>query len=472
MVFSSPIFLYLFLPLVFLFNYLFPKRSRNIVLLLSSLFFYFWGEGLLVILMLFSISINYFFGRIIHALSHPVKIKIALYAAVLVNLLLLIYFKYFNFFVGNFELVAGSQLEFDEVRLPIGISFFTFQGISYLIDIYRKESIPQKNIINVGLYISLFPQLIAGPIVRYNTIANQLTNRIGNSKDIIKGFERFIWGLGKKVLIANPLGLIADKVFGLAAHEIPTPIAWLGIICYSLQLYYDFSGYSDMAIGLGRIFGFRFLENFNYPYISKSIREFWRRWHISLSSWFRDYLYIPLGGNKKGKIITLRNLIIVFFLTGLWHGASWNFVLWGLYHGLFLIAERGKFSNLLKKNIIGNVYLILVVIMGWVLFRSESISYAIQYYRSLFGFSSGSNYYPLIYMNYYITFLLFLAILFSAPLKDKIRVAGENFFSNLNHFWISKTIKILYIVLIFLVLISSLMMISSDTYNPFIYFRF
>ncbi len=352
MVFSSITFLFFFLP-VFLMGYLgVGKKGRNLFLLLASLFFYLWGEQLFVLVMLASIVMNYFFGLLLDrvGIQGSRAGKFLLAAALVANLGMLVFFKYANFAVDNLNLLLSwlnmPLMHLHKVHLPIGISFFTFQAMSYLIDLYRQEYKAQKNPLYLGLYISLFPQLIAGPIVRYSDIAEHIKKRTVSLHDFACGAERFVFGLGKKILIANPMGLMADHIFAMQAELLSTGTAWLGITCYTLQIYFDFSGYSDMAIGLGRMFGFHFLENFNYPYISRSIREFWRRWHISLSTWFRDYLYIPLGGNRHGNNRTSLNLLIVFLLCGLWHGASWNFILWGLMYGFFLVAERGIWGRI------------------------------------------------------------------------------------------------------------------------------
>ena len=337
MVFSSAIFLWLFLPITLLVYYLAPRRLKNFFLLLASLTFYSWGEPKYIFLMMLSIVVNYFLGLIIDKLNNQLKCCIFV-VAILFNIGILMVFKYGAFVIENANLVFGSELRIPQIALPIGISFYTFQVLSYIIDLYRGEIKVQKNILNLALYITLFPQLIAGPIVRYIDIEKEIEDRAISICGIKEGIYRFIIGLSKKVLIADRVAVISDEAFALVSP--PCTLAWIGIIAYAIQIYYDFSGYSDMAIGLGKMLGFNFNENFNYPYFSKSIKEFWRRWHISLSTWFRDYVYIPLGGSRCGSIRASFNLIIVFFLTGFWHGASWNFIIWGLYYAFFLILER------------------------------------------------------------------------------------------------------------------------------------
>ena len=354
MVFSSPVFLLVFLPATLFFTLILPRRFQNIMLLIASLFFYAWGGVSFSLIIVSSITINYIVGRQIAKREGKKGAKNALILGLVLNLLLLGIFKYANFIIDNlnvvFDWIHLEPVKMNSIYLPIGISFFTFQAISYIVDVYKKKTPAQKNLIDLALYISLFPQLIAGPIVRYHDIAKQLRNRIPGIKKFASGVERFILGLAKKVLIANTFALVADKIFALEIAEMSTSMAWLGAVAYTFQIYFDFSGYSDMAIGLGRMFGFEILENFNFPYISKSIREFWRRWHISLSNWFRDYLYIPLGGNRKTQGRVFLNLLIVFFLTGFWHGAAWNFVIWGLFHGLFLVIERVGFGVMFTFN--------------------------------------------------------------------------------------------------------------------------
>ena len=385
MVFSTPIFLFLFLPAVLVLNYIIPKKyiaAKNVVLLIASLFFYAWGEPKNVLLMLLSIAVNYVCGLLLGRFdSDEKKRKVVLWASVVFNLGLLFFFKYFSFVTGGL---------FPVIKLPIGISFFTFQIMSYTIDVYRRSVEPQKSLLKLALYISLFPQLIAGPIVRYIDVEKQLTYRECTAEKTARGMIRFSMGLAKKVIVSNTVAAICDGIFG-STNTVPAFTAWVGVICYALQIYFDFSGYSDMAIGMGHMLGFDFLENFNYPYVSCSVQEFWRRWHISLSSWFRDYLYIPLGGNRRGKVRTYINLIIVFACTGLWHGASLSFIVWGLWHGLFLVIERLGFKKVLDKlpKFIGWIYTMLVVLVGWVFFRADTLPAAMKYLGEMFSFSGG-----------------------------------------------------------------------------------
>lgn len=412
MVFASSLFLFLFLPITLIGYFSLRSTSlRNLFLLVMSLIFYAWGEPVYVLLMIVSIIINYTAGLLIHIYHHkqtPLITKgMILTVCIIINLGLLLYFKYANFLINNLntllQLLALPSINYPLVALPIGISFFTFQALSYVIDVYRKETDVQLNPINCALYVSLFPQLIAGPIVRYHDVAQQIVSRTITSHQFSLGIQRFIFGLAKKVILANTLGEVADKIFEIPGPDLTTGLAWLGITCYTLQIYFDFAGYSDMAIGLGRMFGFEFLENFNYPYVSQSIREFWRRWHISLSTWFRDYLYIPLGGNRGSWLQTYFNLWIVFFLCGLWHGASWNFVIWGALHGAYLVVERLGWQNHLNRlwRPLQHGYTLLLVMIGWVFFRADSLGHALQYLASMAGFTQadGLQYYALFYLE-------------------------------------------------------------------------
>jgi alginate O-acetyltransferase complex protein AlgI len=418
-----------------------------------------------------SICVNYVIGILIsHTQKEPSK-NLSTYVlslGVVLNLLVLIYYKYIHFIIENlFLLGVDLNVDVSGVTLPIGVSFFTFQNISYLIDVYRKEVKSQKNLIHLGLYISLFPQLIAGPIVRYIDIFKEIKNRVVTKDIFSEGIIRFIRGLAKKVIIANSSGLIADKIFVIAPEDLSTPVAWLGAICYSLQIYFDFSGYSDMAIGLGKMLGFNFKENFNYPYISTSVQEFWRRWHISLSTWFRDYLYIPLGGNRKGKYRTYFNLLLVFFITGLWHGASWNFVVWGLYHGFFLLIERiAPYKTPQPLIPFKRLYLILVVVIGWVFFRVENLTVGLEYIVKMFSFSKGFDYSPLLYLNNYVYFVLLLGLLFSTPLRKILYIKLYKVVNNEKHR--NYLVYGFYLALFIYTVIE----LAQATYNPFIYFRF
>ena len=469
MLFSSTTFIFLFLPILcalyFILCKFYPKNKyKNYLLLFASIFFYAWGEPRYVIIMLATIIINYIGALCLD--KCPKHKKSILTLTVLLDLGFMVYFKYFNFIVDNLNALFTYDFNMIQVIMPIGISFYTFQAISYLVDVYRGVVKVQKNIAKLTLYICLFPQLIAGPIVQYADVADQIEKRSENFDEIVYGVKRFIVGLSKKVLIANTLGAVADKIFDTPAESFSPVIAWIGAVAYSFQLFYDFSGYSDMAIGLGAIFGFKFLENFNYPYISKSITEFWRRWHISLSSWFKNYLYIPLGGNREGKLRTYFNIFIVFLATGIWHGASWNFIVWGLWHGFFNIFE--KLTDWHKKEgkivaLIQHLYTPLIVIIGWVMFRSENLSYALDYIQNMFGVLKNVN--SLYEISYYIgnieIFTFIMAILCATPLFKNCVDTPKN---KLVHIGLN-----LWMIILFLLSVSS---IAASTYNPFIYFRF
>jgi alginate O-acetyltransferase complex protein AlgI len=481
MVFSSLIFLFLFLPATLTTYFLLGARARNLVLLLASLLFYAWGEGGYVLVMLISIALNFAVGLALSRCPRRRPQQYILAAGIAANLGILIFYKYAGFIVENINVVANALhlplLVLNAVHLPIGISFFTFQAISYIVDVYRKTSDAQKNPLHLGLYIALFPQLIAGPIIRYHDVAQQLLQRQHTTADFANGVERFIIGLGKKVLIANPMGNMADEIFQIAPQYLSASDAWLGAVCYALQIYYDFSGYSDMAIGLGRMFGFHFLENFNFPYISQSLREFWQRWHISLSNWFRDYLYIPLGGNRQGNVNTFRNLLVVFFLCGLWHGASWNFVVWGLFHGLFLILERWQLETLLLKmpRIVRHAYVILLLLISWVFFRSDNLTNALQYLGAMFGVGNLPVVHPWVLnkQDVFTYVILTAGIIFSLPVSIVIKNTGDLLVSTarrhkamLNGIYAAKA------ALLSMMLILSVLDLASGAYNPFIYFRF
>lgn len=484
MVFSSTLFLFLFLPAVLVSVLFCGKALRNLILLAASLLFYAWGESAYVLLMLASIVSNHVFGLLIDSSKkRGGRSGRILALGIVANLGLLGYFKYTGFLVGNLSnllQVAGlPAMSNPEVHLPIGISFFTFQALSYIIDIYKGTEDVQKNPIKTALYISLFPQLIAGPIVRYHDIAKELSERLVTFDGFFSGVQRFIIGLGKKVLVANVLGSTADYLFSLPPDRIPAGLAWVGAIAYTLQIYYDFSGYSDMAIGLGLMFGFHFPENFNYPYFSRSMKEFWRRWHISLSSWFKDYLYIPLGGNRKGTGRTYVNLIVVFFLCGLWHGASWTFVIWGLYHGSFLVWERlspGRKMVEWMPSPLQHLYTLVAVIIGWVIFRADSIGYAMGYVKAMFSFGRPDLFNSQIFINVNNNFILtfIVATIFSVPVREIILkvlniesleevVTGK--FSGA----VWQLLSFLSLGFIYLYSISSML---GSGYNPFLYFRF
>ncbi len=461
MVFSTPIFLFLFLPAVLVLNYIIPKKyiaAKNVVLLIASLFFYAWGEPKNVLLMLLSIAVNYVCGLLLGRFdSDEKKRKVVLWASVVFNLGLLFFFKYFNFVTGGI---------FPAIKLPIGISFFTFQIMSYTIDVYRRSVEPQKNLVKLALYISLFPQLIAGPIVRYIDVEKQLTYRECTAEKTARGMIRFSMGLAKKVIVSNTVAAICDGIFG-STNTVPAFTAWVGVICYALQIYFDFSGYSDMAIGMGHMLGFDFLENFNYPYVSCSVQEFWRRWHISLSSWFRDYLYIPLGGNRRGKVRTYINLIIVFACTGLWHGASFSFIVWGLWHGLFLVIERLGFKKVLDKlpKFIGWIYTMLVVLVGWVFFRADTLSAAMKYLGEMFSFSGGVANGMAQFDN--LSFIItVIAIVLCTPVYQFLKGKLEKTEGG------KKAAFVIGAVLATGLFILSVIFLTGSGYNPFIYFRF
>ena len=465
MLFSSLTFLLLFLPITVGVYYAFKtNKIRNIVLLIFSLIFYGWGEPRLILLMMVLLIINYLLVLIMDA-EDGQKRKIWLWTIVLINLGTLFYYKYFNFALSNFNRLFGTELV-SNVVLPIGISFYLFQILSYAIDVYRKEVKAQKNFILLSTYISLFPQLIAGPIVRYQTIENQLKERKENWKLFNSGISRFIVGLGKKVIISNNVAIIANMVFSeTPINQLNFFLAWAGAIAFTLQIYFDFSGYSDMAIGLGRMFGFEFLENFNYPYISKSITEFWRRWHMSLGTWFRDYVYIPLGGNRCSKGRHIFNMLVVWGLTGLWHGASWNFVFWGLYFAVLLIAEKyiiNKFADRVP-NFIRWLFTILLVIFGWVIFNSTSMAQIIAMFKNMFDFKTMMSLNEIknmriIYLWPYFTF----GFIFSFPVKEYVsRIVNKFKFKN-----------IIVDLILIAILYWSIVLLINNSYNPFIYFRF
>ena len=473
MVFSSMLFLWIFLPVVLLLNWIVPKKGKNIVLLIASIVFYAWGEPKYVFLMLFSIVMNYVLGLIMDKREGGAR-KIVLAVAVVANLLLLGYFKYYDFIaqsVNNLFFGGAEVFDIKNIALPIGISFFTFQILSYIIDLFRREIKVQKNILDLALYISLFPQLIAGPIVRYSDVAAQLKNREAPSSKKAEGIRRFVIGLAKKVLISNTVAYVVDQIYALPPTDLTQGAAWLGALLYTLQIYYDFSGYSDMAIGLGKMLGFDFLENFNFPYIATSIQNFWRRWHISLSTWFRDYLYIPLGGNRKGKVRTYINLLIVFFAPGFWHGAGFNFILWGLYHGFFMIIERLFLGKLLDKNplkFLNYIYTMFVVIMGWVLFRAESLEYAKSYIKRMFtsggGWWSAGEFMDPRTIFYAVCGVIFCGIFANYTTKLKNKMLSTEKCKITWHV----CALIVMAVLFFLCTLS----LVGGTYNPFIYFRF
>lgn len=465
MVFSSFNFLFLFLPLLLAAYFLIPRRfrkGRNGVLLLFSLFFYGCGGWSLLPLIAASILINWLGGLL--AAPGRKHAKAVMVAGVAANLLLLGWFKYAVFTAETLN-ALGLALPVPRVTLPIGISFFTFQGMSYLLDVYRGEASVEHNPLRVGLYITLFPQLVAGPIVRYTTVADEIACRTESREEFAAGLTRFLFGLAKKLLIANAVGQLADLVWALPADELTAASAWLGAIAYTAQIYFDFSAYSDMAIGLGQLFGFHFLENFNYPYIAKSVTDFWRRWHISLSTWFRDYLYIPLGGNRCSRGRQIFNLLVVWTLTGLWHGAAWNFVLWGLYYAVLLIGERYVWGKALEKlpAVLRHLYALVIVVCGWVLFRAESLGAAASMLGAMFGGAPLADGQALYYLKEF-GWALAVAAVASLPLRDWLRKVCERGAPALA-VWASKLLALGLLVLCYMRLLGS-------TFNPFIYFRF
>lgn len=464
MVFSSMVFLCVFLPAAFCLHLLLPgMRAKNFLLVVASLVFYAYGEPIYVILLVASSAGNYILARLTG--ECPKIRKLTMTLAVVINLGLLVIFKYSGFLVETFNSVTGAGIPVPQVRMPIGISFFTFQALSYVIDVYRGDASVQKNFGKVLLYISFFPQLIAGPIVKYHDVEAEINNRKQTPEEIGKGIRRFIAGLSKKVLIANTMGLVADNLFGASATGITGPGAWLGAVSYMLQIYFDFSGYSDMALGLGMMFGFHFHENFDYPYISASIREFWRRWHMSLSGWFKEYLYIPLGGNRRGKFRTVVNKMIVFVCTGVWHGASFNFLFWGIYHGFFLMLEEyipfiGKKGGKLK-SFFQHVYALLVVCVGFVFFRADTMKQGCFWIREMFtdfGWKASAMSLTLQQLTPVYLVTLAAALVAAVPVNSMLK----------KYKWYEGFTYVLSLAGFALCVLS----LAGGTYNPFIYFRF
>ena len=466
MVFSSISFLFYFLPCVLILYFMSPRRLRNAILAISSLVFYAWGEPRYILIMLFSTVVDYTCGRLI-AREHEKgkKGKAYLILSIVANLSVLGFFKYYNFLAGNIMALFGApNTGLLDVTLPIGISFYTFQTMSYTIDVYRKNVGAQKNIVNFATFVTLFPQLIAGPIVKYTDIAEELDDEKRGSIDMFsEGVTRFIAGLGKKVLLANNIGLLWDTVQTTSAGEMSVLYAWLGVIAFAFQIYFDFSGYSDMAIGLGKMFGFTFPENFNYPYISQSITEFWRRWHITLGSWFREYVYIPLGGNRVKVPQHIRNILIVWLLTGIWHGANWNFLLWGLYYGIILLIEKLFLQKILDKlpRVVRRLYSIFFILLGWVLFAFEDMSAGIAYLGVMFGNAEFVNQKALFDLLSYLPMLIILGVA-STPIKDKIMSVKS----------VEKVAPVIMPVLAIAVFLLSVAYLVDSGYNPFLYFRF
>ncbi len=462
MVFSSLVFVFLFLPVTIILYKTVRENLKNKVLLAASLLFYAWGEPALILIMLVSIGVNFLMAKLVDMYRDDLpKKRFYLLVSIVLNLGLLVFFKYYGFLLGNFNRIFSLNLPLPSIIMPIGISFYTFQAMSYVIDVYRNEVRANDSLVNVALYIAFFPQLIAGPIVRYKDINEQLAKRDESLELFGEGVRLFVFGLSKKLIIANIAGRLADRIFALDYGALPVATAWLGVLAYSLQIFFDFSGYSTIAIGLGKLFGFNFNINFNYPYIARDIQDFWRRWHISLSTWFRDYLYIPLGGNRKGQIRTIMNQFIVFLLCGFWHGAGWSFIFWGAYHGGLLSLERigaiRKFRARLPYGISWAITIILVMV-GWVFFRIEGFSSALRYLGSMFGFS-GRLLGPLEFSS--LDCLILLAgMIASVPWGEALKIK------------LNRRVKILQTVMLFALSGINMLLLVSSTYNPFIYFRF
>lgn len=466
MVFSSTIFLCVYLPLVLLGYYICPKKGRNLFLLIASLVFYAWGEPKYVFLMIFSILVNYIFGRLMDKhRENKKRLKLMLVLSVVIDIGLLSVFKYTDFIITNVNAIFGANFDLLNIALPIGISFYTFQAMSYTIDVYRDDVRVQKNLIDFGMYITMFPQLIAGPIVRYADVQDQLAERSVTTADFSEGIMRFVVGLGKKVLLANQMGAVWSEIYALGG-DVSALMAWTGAIAYTFQIYFDFSGYSDMAIGLGRMFGFKFPENFRYPYQSVSITDFWRRWHITLSTWFKEYLYIPLGGNRRGLARQALNLLIVWSLTGFWHGAGWNFVLWGLYYFVILFIEKLFLLKALDKlpKFFRHVYALLLIIIGWVIFASDDVSVLLPFLGSMFGANGavgGMDVYTLLTK----AALLVICCIASTELPKKLFLSAAGAMNEKAAFTLKSVLTIALLAL-------SMILLIGDSYNPFLYFRF
>lgn len=466
MVFSSTIFLCVYLPLVLLGYYICPKKGRNLFLLIASLVFYAWGEPKYVFLMIFSILVNYIFGRLMDKhRENKKRLKLMLVLSVVIDIGLLSVFKYTDFIITNVNAIFGANFDLLNIALPIGISFYTFQAMSYTIDVYRNDVRVQKNLIDFGMYITMFPQLIAGPIVRYADVQDQLAERSVTTVDFSEGVMRFVVGLGKKVLLANQMGAVWSEIYALGG-DVSALMAWTGAIAYTFQIYFDFSGYSDMAIGLGRMFGFKFPENFRYPYQSVSITDFWRRWHITLSTWFKEYLYIPLGGNRRGLTRQALNLLIVWSLTGFWHGAGWNFVLWGLYYFVILFIEKLFLLKALDKlpKFFRHVYALLLIIIGWVIFASDDVSVLLPFLGSMFGANGaigGMDVYTLLTK----AALLVICCVASTELPKKLFLSAAGAMNEKAAFTLKSVLTIALLAL-------SMILLIGDSYNPFLYFRF
>lgn len=458
--------MYIFLPIVLGIYYFSPKNLRNFILLVISLIFYGWGEPIYIFLMMISIIIGFTGACLIDKYRENKDLSTCIFITVLVlNIGALVFFKYYGFLIEIINSVFNISLRIKTLPLPLGISFYTFQIISYVVDVYRKDTHVQKNIISFGAYVSMFPQLVAGPIVQYTTIEKQLNSREENLNQFGEGVERFVLGLGKKVIIANNVGAVWNTVKPLVSSDISVLTSWIGIIAFTLQIYFDFSGYSDMAIGLGKMFGFDFMENFKYPYISKSVTEFWRRWHISLGSWFRDYIYIPLGGNRCSKIANMRNIFVVWFVTGLWHGASWNFIVWGLFFGLIIFIEKMGLLKVLDKlpSFLCNIYTMFFVVISWVFFDTNTLKDSILYIGNMFGLNNNIAYDNMaLYLLDTNKVFLITALLCSTPVIKYL----------IDHLKKSSIGKILLVVFYVGIIIISTSLLVGESYNPFLYFRF
>ena len=466
MVFSSTIFLCIFLPLVLLGYYICPKKGRNFFLLIASLVFYAWGEPKYVFLMVFSIIANYVFGLLMEKhRQNSRRLKLMLVLSVVIDLGLLGVFKYTDFIISNINAAFGANFDLLKLALPIGISFYTFQAMSYTIDVYRNDVKVQRNIIDFGMYITMFPQLIAGPIVRYADVEEQLRDRIVTAQDFSEGATRFVVGLGKKVLLANQIGALWSEIYALGGSS-SALMAWLGAIAFTFQIYFDFSGYSDMAIGLGRMFGFKFPENFRYPYQSVSITDFWRRWHITLSTWFREYLYIPLGGNRRGFARQALNLLIVWTLTGFWHGAGWNFILWGLYYFAILFIEKLFLLKALDRapKILRHIYSLLLIILGWVIFACDDITVLLPFIGSMFGANGALGGLDIYWLTTKAV-LLVICCIASTELPKKLMISLSGRLGEKQAFVLKSVLTLLLLGL-------SMVFLIGDSYNPFLYFRF
>ena len=469
MVFSSITFLFLFLPVVLAVYYIAPEKYKNIILLISSIIFYAWGEPVYVVLMILSILLNYFCGLDIGSKAEdPVRAKRSVIFAVVVNILILGFFKYYGFLLDMLNSILPGEIPYRELSLPIGISFYTFQSLSYIIDVYRKKVKPQNSLLLYAVYISMFPQLIAGPIVRYIDIEEQLTNRKTSAVRLGRGAALFIRGLAKKAVIANMTGEIFQQISDMQASQMTVLMAWLGCISYAFQIYFDFSGYSDMALGLGRMFGFEFRKNFDYPYISRSITEFWRRWHISLSTWFREYVYIPLGGNRCSAARNMANLMIVWTLTGMWHGAAWNFIVWGVYYGVLLVMEKYVWGASVDQlpSPVRRIYSLVLILIGWVFFFSPSIGYALRYLAAMFGGGAGIADKGAWFILFSHWLLYLLAVLGSTTL-------GYRLIRGLTEVWNGSRARTAAVLILYfgMFFVAVAFLVTGD-YNPFLYFRF